>query len=30
VDELYVVGDARQVARIADATAQAAEAALRI
>jgi 2,4-dienoyl-CoA reductase-like NADH-dependent reductase (Old Yellow Enzyme family)/thioredoxin reductase len=30
VDELYVVGDARQVARIADATAQAAEAALRV
>jgi len=30
VDELYVVGDARQVARIADATAQAAEAALKI
>lgn len=30
VDELYVVGDARQVARIADATAQAAEAALKV
>ena len=30
VKELYVVGDARQVARIADATAQAAEAALNV
>jgi 2,4-dienoyl-CoA reductase-like NADH-dependent reductase (Old Yellow Enzyme family)/thioredoxin reductase len=30
VDELYVVGDARQVARISDATSQAAEAALAV
>ena len=30
VKELYLVGDARQVARIADATAQAAEVALKI
>jgi NADH dehydrogenase FAD-containing subunit len=30
VEELYVVGDARKVARIADATAQAAEAAMQL
>jgi len=30
VQEIYIVGDARQVARISDATAQAAEAALAV